>query len=114
MQVKQSKKKDKQDQHPTGLLSSTTHLLFEDPVSSEIVDNKFNERTVANFLNLDCPCQSLVILRQGSSNNKSFKFQNSNPLPSKKKKRTAIHLQSKRTDSRIYCSEDADSQAPLI
>jgi len=49
MQVKQSKKKDKQDQHPTGLLSSTTHLLFEDPVSSEIVDNKFNERTVANF-----------------------------------------------------------------
>jgi len=92
MQVKQSKKKDKQDQHPTGLLSSTTHLLFEDPVSSEIVDNKFNERTVANFLNLDCPCQSLVILRQGSSNNKSFKFQNSNPLPSKKKKKNSNPL----------------------
>lgn len=92
MQVKQSKKKDKQDQHPTGLLSSTTHLLFEDPVSSEIVDNKFNERTVANFLNLDCPCQSLLILRQGSSNNKSFKFQNSNPLPSTKKKKNSNPL----------------------
>jgi hypothetical protein len=27
---------------------------------------------VANFLSLDGPCQSLLILRQGSSNNKSF------------------------------------------